>query len=332
MRSKVWLGGLISAVFIWLAFRKIDFNALLAGLSEADYIYLLPAVLIHIAQIYLRSMRWGYLIEPVKKVGRYSLFSATAIGHMANNILPVRIGELVKAVTLGRQEKISISASFATIVVERLLDVFTLFIFMLFTLYAVNLPYGSRDIKVALEQGGGVVSLVFIFMLALLFYFKNNIELFKNFANRVTRLLSRKAADKMAHCLDAFVSGLSVLKRGRHLLPIAFYSLFIWFLCAVPIYLTLLSFGHGLPFSVSLFILIILAFTVAVPSAPGFIGTFHYACAMALRLFDIPGEEALSVAILLHAINFFPVTLIGLYFLWRNKMSLKEIEAAEEIQ
>lgn len=330
MKLKLWLGILISVVFIWLAFRKIDYNELWIGLTKADYIYLLPAILINIVQIYLRALRWGYLIEPVKKMGSYNLFSATAIGFMANNILPARLGEFVKAYAIGKQENVSVSASFATIIVERILDLLTVFILMFLVFYAVDLPYESAKAEKMLKYGGGMLALIFLVMLILLFYFKNNKERFKNLANKVMKPISLRAANKMSKFLDAFASGLSVLQRGHHLIPIIFHSFIIWVLSAVPIYIILISFGYVLPFSVSLFILVVLSLAVAIPSAPGFIGTFHYACALGLGLFNVPEEEALSVAIILHAISFFPITLIGLYFLWRGKMTLREVESLEE--
>ncbi len=332
MKLKLWLSVLVSVVFIWLAFRKINYNELWSGLAKADYIYLLPAILINIVQIYLRALRWGCLIEPVKKMGPYNLFSATAIGFMANNILPARLGEFIKAYAIGKKESVSVSASFATIIVERILDLLTVFIFMFLVFYAVDLPYESAEVEKLLKYGGGILSLIFLVILILIFYFKNNKELFKNIANKVIKPISLKAANKMSKFLDAFASGLSVLKRGKHLIPITFQSFIIWVLSAVPIYLILISFGYMLPFSVSLFILVVLSLAVAIPSAPGFIGTFHYACALGLGLFNIPEEEALSVAIILHAISFFPITLIGLYFLWRSNMTLREVENLEEIK
>lgn len=325
----MWLGVFISALFIWLAFRKINYHALWAAMKEADYLYLIPAVAINIFHFYLRSVRWGYLMEPVKRMNSYTLFSATTIGFMANNILPARIGEFVRAYAIGRRENVSISASFATIVVERILDTVTIFVFMLSVLYLVSLPPERAGVEQALRKGGGIVSILFILIMLLLLFFKNNKEFFIGLSERVIKPASLKVAKKFSDFLDSFASGLLVLGRGKHLLPIAFYSLAIWLLAAAPIHLILVSFGYLPPFSISVFILVILALAVAIPSAPGFIGTFHYACALGLELFGIPGEEALSVAIILHAINFFPVTIIGLFFLWRGKMSLAEAERLE---
>ena len=164
----------------------------------------------------------------------------------------------------------------------------------------------------------------------MLFYFKRHKGIFKKMLDKIIVPFSKNIAEKVAGLIDAFASGLSVISAGRHLLPISLYSICIWVLSVVPISLVLLSFGYSYHFSVSVFILVIIAIAVAIPSAPGYIGTFHYACAMGLGLFNVPEEEALSVAITLHAINFFPITLVGLFYLWKNKLSLSAAEKLEE--
>lgn len=330
MKLKIWIGVAISLFFIWLAFRKVDYAALGAVFSGVDYRYILPATAITLLQFFLRAARWGHILEPLKKVKIGSLFSATSIGFMGNNILPARIGEFLRSYAIARKENISISASFATIVVERILDVFTLVLFMLYLLYALSLPPEHAGIESIIRRAGAVSALLFFVALTMLFYFKKHKDVFKKLLDKVIVPFSKSIAEKIAGLIDAFASGLSVLGVGRHLLPISLYSLCIWFLSVVPISLVLLSFGYSYPFSVSVFILVIIAIAVAIPSAPGYIGTFHYACAMALGLFNIPEEEALSVAITLHAINFFPITLVGLFYLWKNKLSLSAAEKLEE--
>ncbi len=330
MKTKVWIGIAISAVFIWLAFRKIDYSQLWFTIKSADYYYLLPAIAVTFFQFFLRSVRWRYILEPLKKISTYSLFSSTMIGFMANNILPARIGEFVKAYSVGKKEGLRFSASFATIVIERILDVFALIVLMLVVLTIITLPPDKAATEQLIRKGGAFVTFAFLGLLIFLYYFKQNKEFVAKIVFNTIKLLSIKLAEKIHDFLEAFASGLSVLQRGKHVMLTLLYSLLIWFLSAIPIYFILLSFGYVLPFSISLFILLVIALAVAVPSAPGFIGTFHYACALGLELFNIPGEKALSVAIVIHAVNFFPVTLVGLFFLWREKISLSSVEALEE--
>ncbi len=321
----------ISLLFVWLAFRKIDYDQLMAGLKRADYIFVIPAVMINMLQFYLRALRWGRIVEPVKRVGLYSLFATTSIGYMANNILPARVGEFVRAYVLGKKEEIGVSSAFATIVVERLIDTFTVFGLMVIVFFLVDLPAEKAGLESALQKGGSAAALLFLIIFVLLFYFSLHKESFKRMTAYIARPLPEKISSRLSDFLDSFASGLSVLRREKHVLLILLYSAVIWFLAALPVHLILISFHYTLPFSISLFILVVLAFAVAVPSSPGFIGTFHFACAAGLSLFNVPAEEALSVAIILHAINFFPITIIGLFFLWKEKLSLKEAGELKEV-
>ncbi|MDH3974098.1 MAG: flippase-like domain-containing protein [Deltaproteobacteria bacterium] len=330
MKIKVWLGIGISAFFIWLTLREVDFSVLRVAIKKANHLYLIPTVIVILFQFYLRAVRWGYLMEPVKNIRQLSLFSATSIGYMANNILPARIGELAKAYAIAKKEKVSFSSSFATIIIERLLDLFSLFIIMLAVMYIITFPEGKSETESLIKKGTIGVFIVFTMMTAVIIFFKREKAFFKKMIFTIIKPLSLKLADKANHFLDSFSDALSVLGKEKHLGMILIYSAVIWLLSALPIYLLLLSFGYNLPFSISFFILVLIGIAVSIPSAPGFIGTFHFACAKGLELFNVPGEEAISVAIILHAINFFPITLIGFFFLWKDNLSLTEAVSVEE--
>lgn len=328
MKIKVWFGLAVSAFFIWLTLKEVNYSALWMALKKANHLYLIPTFIVLIAQFYLRAVRWGYLMEPLKKIGHLSLFSATSIGYMANNILPARIGEFVKAYAVAKKEKVSFSASFATIIIERLVDLFSLFIIMLSVIYMINFPENKTENLVRKAASG--IFIIFTAMSLVIIFFKREKAFFKKVIFSLIKPISSKLANKADHFLDAFSEALSVLGKEKHLNMITLYSAIIWILSAVPIYLMLLSFGYKLPFSISFFILVLIGIAVSIPSAPGFIGTFHFACAKGLELFNVPGEEAISVAIILHAINFFPITLIGFFFLWKDNLSITEAVSAED--
>ena len=330
MKLKIWLGVVISGFFIWLTFREIDYGALWMAMKRADYLYLLPTVILTIILFYFRSLRWGNILEPIKKIGIYSLFSATSIGYMANNILPARIGEFARAYAIGKEEEISVSASFATIVIERILDLLAVFILLFVVLNIISFPAENIEFEQLMRKGGTIAILVFICMIAFLYFFQKNTDFFKKIVFSIVKPYSKKVAIKLLKLMNSFASGFSVLQKGSHIIRIIIYSVVIWFLSAIPIHWILLSFGHELPLSISFFILVLIGFAVSVPSAPGYVGTFHFACSKGLELFNIPGEEALSVAIVLHAVNFFPITIIGAFFLWKDNISLKEAEELEE--
>jgi uncharacterized protein (TIRG00374 family) len=140
MKKKLILGSLISCFFLVLALKDIQWGVLWDVLKQTRYIYLVPAIGFTMAGHYSRAYRWKFLLLPVKNIRTWNLFTATAIGFMANNLLPARLGELVRAYVLGKQEQISRTASFATIVYERILDVFALLILLWVTLAKVSGP------------------------------------------------------------------------------------------------------------------------------------------------------------------------------------------------
>ncbi|MGE5810758.1 MAG: lysylphosphatidylglycerol synthase transmembrane domain-containing protein, partial [Ignavibacteria bacterium] len=127
---KLWISIIISMVFVVLIFYEVDFNKTEQALRDADYIYLPFAVVLSIVTNILRTYRWKYVINPIKKISTHSLFSGVAIGYMANNLLPARLGEFVRAYMMGKKEGISKSATLATIVLERILDGLALLFFL----------------------------------------------------------------------------------------------------------------------------------------------------------------------------------------------------------
>lgn len=330
MKIKFWAGFSISVFFIWLAFRNVNFATLSAVLKEADYRYLIPATAVTLIQFLFRAMRWGHIVSPIKKTGLTSLFSATSIGFMGNNILPARIGEILRAYVFGKKEGISVSSAFATIVVERVFDTLMVIVLMFYVMQVLVLPPEKAEIEDILYKVGMAGLFVSFFAFFMLVIFKKNNELFIGTVKGLVGPFSEKISGKLGSLMGTFGEGLSVLSRGHHLIPIIAYSFLVWFFCILPIKFILLSFGYDFPFFISVFILVVIAFAVALPSAPGFIGTFHYAVALGLGLFNIPDEKALSVAIMLHAVNFFPITLVGLYFFWKERLSFSEISVLKE--
>jgi uncharacterized membrane protein YbhN (UPF0104 family) len=118
--------------------------------------------------------------------------------------------------------------------------------------------------------------------------------------------------------------------RGGHIAAVLASSLAVWLFCVIPVDMVLQGFGIHLPITASMFILVLLVFAVMVPASPGFIGTYHYACFKGLSAFGIAESTAVSIALILHGTSFFPVIIAGLYYLWKNKTSLSELQGAEK--
>jgi glycosyltransferase 2 family protein len=323
--KKLCIGIAISAFFLFLLFRKIDFDKLAAAFREMDYRYLLPALALTFLSYYLRAVRWKFLLLPIKRTRLSNLFPSTLIGYMANNLLPARLGEFVRAYSLGQKEGIGTSAVFASLVVDRLCDGFTVLLVLLVSLFTMRLPAGKEHIQHGLVTGGYLTFALYLGVLAFLALLRNRTEWTVRLITRLTAPLSARLSVQIVTHLRAFISGIRIPTRPVEVAAILLSSLLIWASAIWPIDLVLRSMGVVLPVSANLFIMVCLVFAVMIPAAPGYVGTYHIACVTALSAFNIMGEKALSIALVIHGMSFFPVIFAGLYCLWRDKLSLKKL-------
>jgi hypothetical protein len=319
MGWKYVFGFLASAVFLFLAFRKVDVSELHHALAHARYGYLVPAIAVMVVSLWLRAVRWRYLLAPIKRIGMGSLFSATAIGLMANDILPARIGEIVRAHIIGDRETISRSASLATIVVERLLDGFTLLFFL-----AVVLLAGMR-LPGWLEKASIAAVAFYILALAGLVLLLLRTRSVLLFFERVSRPLPAALRDRLLGMLHAFANGLAAFRSSRTMCIAVLLSPLVWLPSAAIIHLLLVSLNIHLPLSVSFLLLVALCIGVMIPSAPGYIGTIQFVSVAMLALFGIPRERALSFSLVYHACIYVPVVAAGLLCLARGGVSFRDI-------
>jgi uncharacterized protein (TIRG00374 family) len=325
---KTWLGGIISAGILYLVFRRIDLRLLLENLQKADYVYLAPIVVIIFITMALRAIRWGYFLRPIKRIGFHSLFEGIIISFMANNVLPARMGEFVRPYIIGRSERISKSASFATVVVERLFDGLTVLGLLAVALIFIQFPPGNIPFKTGLLIGGYITIAICILALAILVIAKIRPEWFLHIISLV-RPLSATLAKSGASGIRSFKEGLLCVESARIMIITIIYSLLIWAVFAYSIYLIGLSFGLKLSFSAVVIVLLAVCLAVMIPATPGYIGPYHAAVAYALVLYNIPLEKALSLSIVFHAVNYLPITLVGFLYLGRHHLTLRKIREAE---
>ena len=328
--KKLLVGLAVSALCLLLLFRKIDFGKMAAAFAAMDYRYLAPALILTFASYYLRALRWKFLLEPIKKTRLSNLFPSTLIGYMANNLLPARLGELVRAYVLGRKEGIETSAVFASLVVDRLCDGFTILVVLVVTFFTIRLPAGKEEMQQGLVTGGYVTFALYLGVLMFLALLRRRTDWTLGLVTRLLAPFSPKASEKAASLLGSFIAGIRMPAGAAGMAATAATSLLIWATAIWPVDLLLRAFGVQLPLVASMFIMVFLAFAVMVPASPGFVGTHHLACVTALSAFDIAGERALSIAIVIHAMGFLPVIAAGLYCLWRDKLSLKQISENNE--
>ncbi|MCP4403005.1 MAG: flippase-like domain-containing protein, partial [bacterium] len=287
----------------------------------------------------LRAERWKYLLAPIKKLTFKHLLPATMIGFMANNVLPARAGEFIRAYVIGKKENISKTTSFATIIIERVFDMITMLGFLVIILLFVKFPQqtgsGTGFSLISFERLQIVGSLAAVFIFALLLF----LVLLKEFPQQTTTFmklllspLPKSLGHKILDIVESFRMGLQVLQTGSHLFFLMFWSLSVWLTAAFAAWIILWTFGLDLPFMAGVFMTVITAFSAAIPSSPGYVGPFHAAVSASV-LFFLPGLDkstAAGIAIIFHLVCILPTTFIGMYYLWKENMSFSEIQHIEE--
>lgn len=325
---KFWAGIAVSVVFMGLLAAKIDVSKLAAAFAAVDYRYIAAAVGCTFLSYFMRAVRWRYLLIHEKTIPLTSLYPATIIGYMANNILPARLGEFVRTYVLARKEGLEFPTVFASLVIDRLFDGATVMLLLLYALFALRLPQGMAEAETMLKTGGLVSFALYAAILLFLLLLKRHTAVTLSWTATILKPFPRSFSDRLIPLLGSFIGGISLSSRGRHVWSVVLASLAVWLLCVIPVDLVLRGFGITLPVSASVFILVLLVFAVMVPASPGFIGTYHYACFKGLSVFGIAEPQAVSIALVLHGTAFFPVILAGMYHLWSGRISLRTIRKA----
>jgi uncharacterized protein (TIRG00374 family) len=293
-----------------------------------DYRYILLAVVCTFISYFLRAVRWHYLLIPEKNIPLSSLYPATIIGYMANNLLPARLGEFVRAFVLAQREGLQTPTVFASLVIDRLFDGFTVMLILLITLFTLRLPQGLSEAENVLRTGGIVTFILYAAVVAFLILLKRQTMRTLTWTGVLLKPFPQKLSDRVIPLLGSFIGGIRMSSKGGHIAAVLIYSLAVWLFCVIPVDLVLQGFGIHLPITAAMFILVLLVFAVMVPASPGFIGTYHYACFKGLSAFGIEESTAVSIALVLHGTSFFPVIAAGFYHLWRNKISLSTVRKA----
>lgn len=326
---KFWIGILISVVLLYMTFRGASFAEIWKALERAKYIWLVPIVIINLGALFIRAYRWQFFFPPGTKLRYYSLLSATMIGFFANNVLPARMGEFVRAYLLSRREGIRGSMTFGTIVIERVFDFITmLMIFGGFALYNTLLPVADDFEFPKSIVTIGLASLLFsIGVLAVLVLLRFKQEWMISLIRRLLTPFSEKLSARVIRMFSSFSEGLCIFTSLWRIVITFILSFAIWFGFILSCEFIYKTFGLDVPLSASILLIIALTFGVSVPSAPGSFGTFHIAAKTALTLLKIETSTE-AFAVLLHAVSYFPITIVGFIFLLIENVSFSEIKSS----
>jgi uncharacterized protein (TIRG00374 family) len=318
-RWQFWVGLIISAVFLYLTLRGLQVGEMWGVIKTANYWWLIPAVLVYFIAVWARAWRWHYLLRPIKKISTRTMFPIVCIGYMGNNIYPARAGELLRAYVLKKHEGVQISASLATIIVERIFDgvVMLGFVFInLPELAALTSESGFVGSIQTLAVWGaaifGIILLIFLFA-AMFPKITESVSLWL-----IGHILPEKWQEKASGIMLRFLTGLECLRSPKEALMVFLTSVVIWLLETSKYWLVMQAF----PFEVSYFALMlmngIVNLATTLPSAPGYIGTFDAPGIALLRAYNVSQEVAAGYTLVLHAALWFPITILGAIFFARE--------------
>jgi uncharacterized protein (TIRG00374 family) len=300
-----------------------------AEMRQARPLFLVAAVLVTMLTYVLRAFRWQYLLAPIGPTRFSTAFRTTVIGFAATFLLPARAGEVIRPYLLARQEGLPGSAAFATIILERLLDLVTVVSLFAFFVFTAD-PSSTAAAPAAMERvkiGGLIAAAAGAGALVVAFVAAGHPERLGRWALSVERVLPAKLARIVASFVETFTQGLAVMRQPRRLLVSLALSIPLWVSIAAGIWLTSLAFHITFPFVGSFLVMTILVVGVAMPT-PGAVGGFHAAYQIAVQtFFAVPDERAIGAAIVLHGVSFVPVTLLGLVFMARDGISLSRAQA-----
>lgn len=316
---QFWLGVLLSALFLWLALRGLHLEDFWSTVQKANYIWLIPGVLVYFIGVWVRAWRWHYLLKPIKEIPTKTMFPITTIGYMGNNIYPARAGEVLRAVILKRKEGVPVSASLATIIVERIFDGVVMLAFVFVNLSELAKLTGASGFvgniqQVAIYGTGVFLGALLVFLLAAMFPQVTS----KIGTWFIERVLPKSTHEKIGGIMHKFLEGLASLRSPFNVLMVFFTSVLIWLLETGKYWFVM----HAFDFEVSFFALMlmngIVNLATTIPSAPGYIGTFDAPGIAVLTAYGVSQASAAGYTLTLHVALWLPITLLGAYYLARE--------------
>ncbi len=327
---QIWLGVLISILFIWLAVRGLKLDEFWGAVKQANYWWLIPGIGVYFIGVWVRAWRWHYLLKPIKEIPTKNMFPITTIGYMGNNIYPARAGEVLRAVILKRKEGVSISASLATIIVERIFDGVVMLAFVFVNLSELAKLTGSSGFVGNIQQvaviGTGVfLGALVVFLLAAMFpHITMKVALWF-----LVHFTPRRMHAKLISITNKFLDGLASLRSPLNVLMVFFTSVIIWLLETGKYWFVM----HAFNFEVSFFALMlmngIVNLATTIPSAPGYIGTFDAPGIAVLTAYGVSQATAAGYTLTLHVALWLPITLLGAYYLTREGITWNDALRAE---
>lgn len=330
-RITVAVGIVLSIALLVYALRDVSPAEILEHLGDANLWLLAAATVVATVTFVFRAIRWRVLLQPAAADLPFaSRFAAVCIGFMVNNVVPARVGEFARAYSLSRIENVTVSATLASLVVERLLDALVMVAFLV-----PAILLGAGDVAVS-----GTVRDLFTILVTIVSVGMVTLAILVRWPSGFLRVAERwshglapdRVADHITGILASFVAGLGALRHGHLFVRALSWSIVVWGWNALSFYLGFLAFGIDTPgIPGALLLQTMIGFAVAVPSTPGFFGPFEAASRVALGLYAIEPARTISFAASYHIATFIPITLMGIWYMRRLGFSREELGHSDDL-
>ncbi|NOT08671.1 MAG: flippase-like domain-containing protein [Gemmatimonadales bacterium] len=322
------IGLAISIALLAWALRDTSLSEVLAHFKSARLGPLGASVSVATLVFGIRTIRWRYLLRRPdgRPVAWPALWHATAMGFMANNTLPFRLGELVRSYAVSRLGQVSLPMAFSSVAVERALDGMTLLGLLVVALVRARLPADTMIMGARLDLAAGRAAVV----CAVILLGAIIVVALPRFTERMARRVVpfHGVAERLVGLLESLRGGFSALRSPARLAAAVAWSVVHWLVNALSFYLAFAAFGIEVGFTGALLVQGIVAFAIAAPSTPGYFGVFEFFVAAGLALFGVPKDVGIAYGITYHITTFIPITLLGLYSLVTTGLQVKDARAA----
>lgn len=316
-------GGIfLCAAGVYLFLKNVQIQDLWNEILSIQIWVILFAVILNPLSLWLRSLRWRLILPDNSCKSRKTLFPVVMIGFMINNILPARLGEAARAVLLWKRNGYTFTQSAGSLIVERILDTL---VFLSFFFIPVFFRSDLKELLIyALIASGLFCGVLIAFII-----YSRYPDLILKKINGMIDLLPEKLHTGCRKIADELISNLEWLFSGRKAFSIGILSGLVVF-CQMMVMLLLANGETAFGILGSMFGVAFAALGSVIPLSPGYIGTLHAVLLQGLNLLGMELEKAGAIAILYHAIGYFTVTVIGLYYFFCTRISIKELGKAKE--
>lgn len=351
---KFYLGLFVSLLFLFLAFfdldlrpfsvkAKIDFGQMVYSITHVNPLLFVAIMAQVIFMLFVRGHRWALFLKPVKRVSWVALGWSTCIGFGVNNLLPARLGEVARSISASRKAKIGFGAVFGTVVVERIYDTLSVIILFVLSLYVWEFSGPMEKLAGAVQEEFGFsisqqgiavnLTVLVVVILFAIFMLKWQTELSLKVAGFFLRVLPERWRVKILSGLRSFIGGLTQTTRPLEVIWIIFLSAALWIISAFSVWVGLIACGIDAGATDAIFVLMSMVVAVSIPASPGYVGPYHFLAAMGITLSTgADWDLAMGAGIVIHLANYLPQTILGLYALGREGLTLKEVEEAPPVE